>query len=218
MLKVKVCGMREPQNIEEAAALGPDFMGFIFHEQSPRFVGLKLNTAQLRHFDSRIKKVGVFVDHELEYIVDKKDAYFLDAVQLHGGETPEFCRQLQQRVPGLMIIKAFGVDPSFDFAQTDAYEPYAALFLFDAKTERHGGAGEPFDWSLLRGYRGRTEFLVGGGVGPEHIGTLRRLAGEYKPFIGVDLNSRVEVRPGLKSISRLKSAIAAAREKEPRPA
>ena len=211
MLKVKICGMRDPQNIDDVARLEPDYMGFIFWEGSPRFVGLKLSTVQLQNFDSRIKKVGVFVDQSIEYILDKKDAYFLDAVQLHGGETPEFCRELSSRVPGLPLVKAFGVAPGFDFKELEAYEPYCAWFLFDAKTPQHGGSGVSFDWSILADYQGYNQFFVSGGIGRDNIrGLMAAMAGHDK-FMGIDLNSGVEVRPGFKSISLVREVISEVR-------
>ena len=212
MLKVKICGLRDPQNIEEIASLVPDFMGFIFYERSPRYVGLKLNTVQLQHFDSRIKKVGVFVNQTVEFILDKKDAYFLDAVQLHGEESPDLCRELCARVPGLPLIKAFGIRTGFDFNQTAAYEPFCTWFLFDTASFELGGSGVPFDWSLLSGYRGHNPFLVGGGLGRDNVrGLLAAMRGHDK-FVGVDINSKVEVRPGLKSISLVKDVLAEVRK------
>ncbi|NLF25673.1 MAG: phosphoribosylanthranilate isomerase [Deltaproteobacteria bacterium] len=212
MLKIKVCGLRDPQNIDDISRLQPDFVGFIFYEASPRFVGLRLNTAQLRNFDARVKKVGVFVNQSIEYIIDKKDVYFLDVVQLHGDEGPEFCRDLSREVPDLPVIKAFGVGPGFDLSELSAYESYCSWFLFDTQSAGFGGSGEAFDWDILKSYQGNNPFFVSGGMGRENIREVLGCLRGCEKFYGVDFNSKVEVRPGLKSISLVQEVMAEVRK------
>jgi len=200
-VKVKICGMRDPQNIDDVARLGPDYLGFIFSPASPRFVGTRLNTMQMRHFDSAIRKVGVFVDQPVDEIVRQKDAYFLNMIQLHGGESPEFCRELRAAVPGIEIIKAFAVHAGFDLASSAPYEPYCALFLFDTQSAVPGGSGASFDWSLLTGYRGQLDYLLSGGVGRSNFKQALAWVRGHERAAGLDLNSRIETAPGVKSLA-----------------
>ena len=200
-IQVKVCGLRDPQNIDEIARLGPDLMGFIFWPDSPRFVGTRLSTLQMRNFDSAVRKVGVFVNQPIEEIVREKDAYFLNAVQLHGDEAPEFCRDLRAAVPGIEIIKAFGVGEGFDFSVTAAYEPYCSLFLFDTQSAGRGGAGNAFDWALLEGYQGQLEYLLSGGIGRGNLREALAWVRSHPRAAGIDLNSKIETSPGVKSLA-----------------
>ncbi len=200
-LKIKICGLREAQNIEEIAALKPDYMGFIFYEKSPRFAGARLNMLQLRNFDSAVRKVGVFVDQSVEEIVRRKDEYFLDVVQLHGHETPETCRELRAAVPGMDLIKAFHVKPDFDFSETAAYAPHCRLFLFDTACSGFGGSGLAFDWSLLERYGGETPFLLSGGIGRTTVREAVKLLQQHPRGAGIDVNSGVETAPGVKSLA-----------------
>src|SRR3989338_8564466 len=101
---LKVCGLKDPENIKQVATLKPDYMGFIFYPESKRFVGDDFVMPTISH---EIKKVGVFVNANSSYIIDKVDEYKLDLIQLHGDEKPEFCEVLNHIVP---VIKAFGVD------------------------------------------------------------------------------------------------------------
>ena len=119
MLKTKVCGMKFPENIEQIALLNPDFLGFIFYEKSKRFVGEDFNIDFLKIIPKNISKTGVFVNADFEYILQKKEKYQLDYIQLHGDESAEFCCELKNE--NCKIIKAFGVNENFDFSVTDKY-------------------------------------------------------------------------------------------------
>ena len=110
-MKIKICGLRHPNNIAEITALHPDYIGLIFHEKSPRFVG----NAPLEIPAGKTKKVGVFVNETAGQILETARGWGLDAVQLHGSESPELCGEM--KAAGLMVIKAFSVDADFEFAQ-----------------------------------------------------------------------------------------------------
>ncbi|RMG85969.1 MAG: phosphoribosylanthranilate isomerase, partial [Bacteroidetes bacterium] len=135
---IKVCGMREPENIRAVAALPVDWMGFIFYEKSPRFVRRK---PDVDFGTARPKRVGVFVNEKIPTVLARVSEYDLDAVQLHGDESPEYCASLRKVWPQIQIVKVFSVGPGFDFAQTALFEGVCDWFLFDTKGENRGGNG-----------------------------------------------------------------------------
>jgi phosphoribosylanthranilate isomerase len=203
-MKIKVCGMRELTNIQELVALKPDFIGFIFYDKSPRYVGEDLDETTVRQIPSSIKKVGVFVNSSPDYIVNMAKKYDLQYVQLHGNELPDICRVLRQK--GMNIIKAFAVDSTFNFAMLNNYKSYCDLFLFDTKGSQPGGNGEPFDWSILRKYDQEKPFLLSGGIALDNIDQLLELAASMRIY-GIDINSRFEIEPGLKDIVQVQKLI-----------
>ena len=147
-MKLKICGMKHDDNITAIAGLHPDYLGFIFYEPSPRSFS---KTIPL--LDSTIKKVGVFVNATIDYVIDQCSQYQLNAVQLHGNETPEYCQQLKKQLQSTVeIIKVFSIKNSFDFAELTPYEAYCNYFLFDTKGPLPGGNGYTFDWSVLANY------------------------------------------------------------------
>ena len=194
---VKVCGMRDAENIREVEALGIDLMGFIFWPKSGRYV-----SERPAYLPTNCKRVGVFVDEDIETVKRIADDYALDYIQLHGHESPEYCAQLK----GLKLIKAFNIATTEDFKQTEPYTGIVDYFLFDTKGKSVGGNGEKFDWSVLSAYDGNTPFLLSGGIGPDDAEVL---TSHFSPLtskkcVGIDLNSRFEIAPGLKDINKLK--------------
>ena len=199
-MKLKICGMKYPDNLEEIATLKPDYLGFIFYEKSPRYMADALSPEIVRSLPSSIKRVGVFVNATTEDIRDKAERYGLHAVQLHGQEPPEQCQEL--RSYGYTVIKVFSLGhDSFDFAQLTPYQPQVDFFLFDTKGKQPGGNGQTFDWCLLQDYPLETPFFLSGGIGTEEVASLRQLS---FPFLyGVDVNSRFETEPGRKDVAAL---------------
>ena len=193
---IKVCGMREAENIREVEALGIDWLGMIFWPKSSRFV-----SQRPEYLPNQVKRVGVFVDEEAGRVMETADEYGLDLIQLHGHESPEYISMLK----GHRIIKAFNIAIPSDFRDTTPYEGLADYFLFDTKGKQVGGNGEKFDWSVLSSYQGRTPFLLSGGIGPEDVEQVRAI--NHPKCIGIDLNSRFEIAPGLKDVSKLKEFI-----------
>ena len=124
-MRLKVCGMRETENIRQLLALQPDYMGFIFYEKSSRFVGDELDEDLLKSFPFTTRKVGVFVNATAAYILEMYKKYELDYVQLHGEELPDFCKNLKHT--GVNIIKAFSVDKDFYLGKLQNYKPYCDL-------------------------------------------------------------------------------------------
>ncbi len=200
-MKLKVCGMK--YNPGEVAALQPDYLGFIFWEKSPRsFDG------EIPKLPPGIKKVGVFVNASLDEVVAKIKEYHLQAVQLHGSESPEFCKELKQynfQEP-IQIIKVFSIKDDFNFDELKPYESVCDYYLFDTKGKLPGGNGYTFDWKVLKGYPSIKPYFLSGGIGLEEIESLREFMKrpEAKYCHTIDVNSRFELEPGLKNIQKLK--------------
>jgi phosphoribosylanthranilate isomerase len=195
-MKLKVCGMREPDNIAALSALQPDYMGFIFWAPSSRYVS---ETTPV--LDKSIKKTGVFVDASVDYIQSSISTHQLQAVQLHGEETPSYCQLVQGF--GVEVIKAFSVKDVFDFSMLEAYENSCDFFLFDTKGALPGGNGYTFDWSLLKEYPSQKPFFLSGGIGLENTQEIKELLNTDLPLYAIDVNSKFEVAPGLKKIEEL---------------
>ena len=166
---IKVCGMRDDDNIRALRNLNPDFIGLIFYSKSSRFVGDKPTAAQKESFGHSLK-VGVFVNSETNYIQQKILDFGLDMVQLHGSESPALCWELRQA--GIPVIKAFAIETEADLQTTIAYEGCCNYYLFDTKCAGYGGSGKRFDWSVLSAYKGETPFLLSGGINPDSLGDL----------------------------------------------
>ena len=196
-LVIKVCGMREADNIHEVEALGVDWLGLIFWPKSSRYV-----SEHPDYLPQHAKRVGVFVDEALDTVKKKADAYVLDLIQLHGSESPDYIRALKA---SCSIIKAFSIATADDLEQTKDYEGLADYFLFDTKGPSVGGNGVQFNWDVLKDYHGQTPFLLSGGIGPDDAERIQ--AFHHPQCIGIDLNSRFELSPGLKDINKLKQFI-----------
>ena len=189
--------MREAENIREVEALGIDMMGFIFWPKSSRYVSERPD-----YLPKHVKRVGVFVNEAPEQVKRQAADYRLDYIQLHGQESPEQISHLSPLTSHLSIIKAFNIATAEDLLQTQPYEGVADLFLFDTKGKSVGGNGEKFDWDVLDAYHGSTPFLLSGGIGPDDAERVN--AFHHPKCIGIDLNSRFELSPGLKDINKLK--------------
>ncbi|MGF7077407.1 bifunctional phosphoribosylanthranilate isomerase/tryptophan synthase subunit beta [Mucilaginibacter sp. 3215] len=199
-MKIKVCGLKHPENINAVVALQPDYAGFIFYGKSPRYMA-NLAADALPTIPASIQKTGVFVNESAENIDRLIVEYGFNAIQLHGDESPEFCAAFKGRVT---VIKAFGINEDFDFEQLKDYANNVDLFLFDTKTKEYGGSGKTFDWAILDQYKLDIPFFLSGGVGLENIKEVKNIT--HPQFYGVDLNSRFENEPGLKNIEKLKEA------------
>ena len=196
---IKVCGLRD--NFQEVAALKPDFAGMIFYEKSPRFVG-KNDSEILKQKILGVKKVGVFVNASENYIFDSVLKYNLDFVQLHGGETVDFCEKIRQKVP---VIKAFGILSEEDLVAAQNYAQTVDYLLFDTKTKGYGGSGQKFDWKMLGNIVFKKKFFLSGGISLEDLAEIKAL--KINDLAGVDLNSRFELSPAKKDIEILQQAI-----------
>ena len=198
-IAIKVCGMRDPENILQVVSLGPQYLGFIFYPNSPRYVG---NDFELpRNLPSSFKKVGVFVNESNDVILSKAEKIGFEFVQLHGNESVEQSSDL--KASGLKIIKVFSVDDAFKFEVTQAYKNVVDYFLFDTKGKLYGGNARTFDWNVLRKYDQEVPFFLSGGLSPENVGDLGDI--RSMNLHALDLNSGVELSPGLKSLEKIKA-------------
>ena len=194
--------MRNAENIREVEALGIDMMGFIFYPKSSRYV-----CERPTFLPQKCKRVGVFVNEDVENIKKIADDYALDFIQLHGHESTDFISSLRSLCgDSIAIIKAFNIATKEDLEKTAPYAGLVDYFLFDTKGPSAGGNGEKFDWSILDAYNGDTPFLLSGGIGPDDAATLNsQLSTLNSHCIGIDLNSRFEIEPGIKDIIKLKT-------------
>ena len=199
---IKVCGMRDADNIREIERIGIDLMGFICWERSPRFVG------EVPSYLPKCPRVGVFVNPTLDYVLERCKAFGFSYIQLHGNESPDFCQEVRQQT-GLKIIKAISIENPTGAMEASplrgglvgSYEGIADLFLFDTKCKTIGGSGQQFDWDILQSYKGDTPFLLSGGIGPEDAERLKHW--HHPKCIGIDINSRFETAPGIKDVAAL---------------
>lgn len=228
-IAVKVCGMRDADNIRAVSELDIDMMGFIFWPRSPRFVRMISSSAgiipdysaerlktQIGKVDDAaaalrgIKRVGVFVDDMPQNIVTRTYNYSLDYIQLHGDEPRETCENIRATIdpdihPGIRIIKAISISDPRDLDRCRDYAGVVDLFLFDTRCSTVGGSGMPFDWHILDAYDGDIPFLLSGGIGPESAARVKAFS--HPRFVGVDLNSRFETSPGVKDVALLRTFI-----------
>ena len=198
-MKIKVCGMKDPENMQALSKLPVDIMGLIFYEKSPRYVDER-DADAINALSLTIPKAGVFVNASFDVIFDKMERFRLQFVQLHGKESPDFCRALRKQ--GIPIIKTFQIRTIEDWKICRLYEDCCDYFLFDTPTSKYGGSGNKFDWELLSAYSGSTPFFLSGGIAPEDAGIIKQL--EFPQLFAVDLNSRFETAPGIKDIDSIR--------------
>ena len=197
--------MRDPENICAIEALGVDWMGFIFWPKSSRYV-----SERPAYLPTRVKRVGVFVDDDIQNIKQKVEDFRLDIIQLHGQESLDYVHQLTSVCgDSIATIKAFNIATTADLEQTNAYNGIVDYFLFDTKAQLVGGNGTKFDWSILSAYDGNTPYILSGGIGPDDAERIRDWfsAGSNSAAakcIGIDLNSRFELAPALKDTDALR--------------
>tara|TARA_Y100000768_G_scaffold314431_1_gene249305 strand:- start:3963 stop:4571 length:609 start_codon:yes stop_codon:yes gene_type:complete len=191
---VKVCGLKEIKNINQLNEIDIDLMGFIFYNKSSRFIKQEINISNLTK-----KKVGVFVNESLENIKKKIKEYDLNYVQLHGDETPKFSKKLMNYCK---VIKVFRISENFDFNSTNQYTDCCDLFLFDTFSKKFGGSGKKFDWNKIKSFNNK-KFLLSGGIDIDSIDEIKGVKNENEFFLGIDINSKFEIYPGLKDIKKV---------------
>jgi phosphoribosylanthranilate isomerase len=198
-LKIKICGMKQAANIAAVAELQPDYLGFIFYNQSPRYIN-EVSAELIKYIPHDIKTVGVFVDEELEVVKSLITKHRLKVVQLHGKENTVYCEALKET--GVEVIKAFGIGENFDFSTLTAYLPIVDYFLFDTQTHAHGGSGKVFDWKLLENYQLDKPYFLSGGIDLEHSELIKSINDNC--LYAIDINSKFEIEPGLKDVEKIK--------------
>lgn len=189
--------MKYETNIKEISSLLPDYMGFIFYEKSLRYVdGL------IPKIPPQISKVGVFVNQSEKFVTHKSHELHLDYVQLHGNETPEFCKNIMTESIG--VIKSFSIGNKFDFSILNSYESSCDYFLFDTLGTQPGGTGRKFNWSLLLDYPHEKFFFLSGGINSDSIAEIKILLDNRLPIHAIDINSKFELLPGKKDFEKVK--------------
>ncbi len=198
--------MKYEKNISKVAQLQPDYLGFIFYENSSRFFN-----GTIPQLPESIKKIGVFVNASIDDIFEKVAAYNLQAVQLHGDESPEFCSKLKRHYEesnddSIEIIKVFTIKNRFDFSVLQLYESVCDYYLFDTKGKLPGGNGYTFNWEILKNYPSIKPYFLSGGIGLDEIKMIKELLQkpESQYCYAIDVNSKFEIEPGLKDVEKLK--------------
>jgi len=202
-MKLKVCGMTDVDQIRSLAKLGVDFAGMIFYKKSPRYVEGKILPSELQVISDRIKLTGVFVDEDLNFIKLKIKEYHLKAVQLCGSETPELCRELKEYAEVIKVVHVGSGEITQE--QISNYAGETDFFLFDTQSEKYGGTGKKFDWNSLSATEISRPFFLSGGISIDDVGSINSFA--HDNFIGIDINSRFEIGPGIKDINQIKNFI-----------
>ena len=223
-MKLKVCGMKYVDNIQQVAELQPDYLGFIFYEKSKRnFEGI------IPEFSNSIKKTGVFVNEYIEIVISLVEEYRLDAIQLHGDESVEYIVNLKKQLAEnralfieenktikkkknqhyiskneVEVIKVFGIKDEFNFDVLKPYLEVVDYFLFDTKGKERGGNGTKFDWSVLEKYPFEKPFFLSGGIGLKDVDEVQKIMKSNLPIYALDINSKFESKPGVKKIEELK--------------
>ena len=201
-MKLKVCGITQLDQLQQLDDIGVDYAGLIFYRQSSRYMMHKLKSDDVRSLDLTLEKIGVFVNASVEDIQTQVELYGLDIVQLHGDETPAFCKHISQTVS---VIKAFRItkynDQNIDW-MIKPYEEFCDYYLFDTNRKgAYGGTGEKFDWKILNNNKINKQFFLSGGIGPSDIEKVKDF---YHPFFyGVDVNSKVEIEDGVKDLQAI---------------
>jgi phosphoribosylanthranilate isomerase len=202
-LKIKICGMKEPSNLEKVCALGPDMVGYIFFRGSRRFVGDEPDPALFTIPGPAISRVGVFVNEPALSLQRIAGSGRIDLVQLHGDESPGYCKMLVNE--GLHVIKAMDPSSAGDRELLRAYYGVVHYFLFDTPVEGYGGSSRKFNWDTLEAYNMPVPFLLSGGIGPGDGPAIKTL--DQLWLSGVDVNSRFETSPGMKDPALLEAFI-----------
>ncbi|MCM1450069.1 MAG: phosphoribosylanthranilate isomerase [Clostridiales bacterium] len=198
-MKVKICGMREPYNISQVMALRPDFMGFIFYAPSPRYCGRLSRETVVGLNKARIEPVAVTVNLDMDALLVLNEEHGFTTFQLHGEESPLMCSRL--KALGFKVIKAISVNNEESLREAHKFVGLVDYILLDTSTPSKGGSGKKFDWNILSAYDIPQPFLLSGGIGEDDAHKV--LAIDNPHFVGVDLNSRFEVSPGLKNVDSL---------------
>jgi len=198
-LQLKVCGMRNPGNIQDLVESQPHFIGLIFYKKSSRYVLLEENRDTIKAIPPAIKRVGVFVNEPLENLFQLVNDYGLDYVQLHGGESREYCSQVKQK--GIQVIKVFSIENQLPIEKLGEFEDLVSYFLFDTKTPLYGGSGQVFNWEILADYPSKVPYFLSGGIGVDELNNI--LLDKYPGLAVIDVNSKIEIKPGFKDIDKV---------------
>ncbi|MDP3556620.1 MAG: phosphoribosylanthranilate isomerase [Bacteroidota bacterium] len=199
---IKVCGLNNRDNIFAISKMEINLMGFIFYKNSPRYFNNALSFDEARQIPKHIKKVGVFVNEPIYSVFNSIAHYDLDFVQLHGEESIDYCRDLLSSVK---IIKTISIKDKNSILKIQNYSDVCDYFLFDTSTPNYGGSGQAFNWHLLSDTIINKPFFISGGVSLDNVSELKNLS--IKNLIGLDVNSKFEINPGLKDLEKIQQLL-----------
>jgi phosphoribosylanthranilate isomerase len=198
-MKLKVCGMTSFEQLQKLDQLGVDFAGLIFYKNSKRFVGNKLSDQKSEIRNLKIKKIGVFVNAEIDTLKKEVNEYGLTYVQLHGDESAEFCREVKDFVD---VIKVIRISEQTDLEkELTVFEEACDYLLFDTDSKQYGGTGKQFNWNRLIQSDVKKPFFLSGGIGLEDIDKIKNF--HHPMFFAIDVNSRLESEPGIKNMEKV---------------
>lgn len=208
-MRIKVCGNTQLDQVVALDEMGVEFAGFIFYHKSPRYVIDKINPGQMKKARLKINKVGVFVNASYEEVMAQVDLYGLHMVQLHGDESPWFCEKISQQVPTIKVFRIKEGD-NIEWKIKD-FGNVSDLYLFDTDWSGYGGSGKKFDWKILERAQINKPFLLSGGIGIEDVELVKNFAaGSHNAEIfAIDVNSKVELNPGIKDMGKVRSFVEA---------
>lgn len=203
-MELKVCGITQLEQLLALQEIGVDYAGLIFYGGSPRFIGVhNLDESILNENEITIKRIGVFVNAKDDEILKAVDDWKLEMVQLHGEESPVFCEKISNHVK---TIKAFRVKEEESLAYKVApYENAVEYYLFDAMGKQYGGTGNKFDWTVIGEANIQKPYFLSGGLGPDDVSDIQVFAEANSNCFAIDVNSRFEVKPGVKNIEIVKT-------------
>lgn len=203
MTKVKICGLKDAENLEVACASGVNYVGFVFYPKSARHINFDTARFLIKLVPSSVQSVGLFVDPDDVLLTESLKAAPFDIIQLHGAETPQRVKEIKE-LTERPVMKALRVSDKNDVALAESYEPTADWLLFDTKVKgQHGGTGQSFDWSLLQGKTFKKPWMLSGGLNATNVKQALSL---LKPD-AIDVSSGVETAPGLKNPAKIREFI-----------
>jgi phosphoribosylanthranilate isomerase len=205
-MRVKVCGMTQPDQVEALADLGVTFAGFIFYPKSPRYVFKHMTITQIKKVNN-INKVGVFVNSTIEEVLHLVDECRLSMVQLHGDESPKYCEKIADYVS---VVKAFRLSDNDSVEwMIRPYMDVCDMFMFDTMGVGYGGTGKKFDWSVLKNSTIGKPFFLSGGIEPGDEENLKTFEEEpvARALFAIDINSKFELSPGVKDMEKIKGFV-----------
>lgn len=198
-MNIKVCGITQLKQLQQLDGLDIAFAGLIFHKDSPRYIGDKINRKELKTTDFDLKKVGVFVNASYDEIMEAVDDYGLDVVQLHGDESPDLCEDLSEETE---VIKSFSINDKTVIDELIAdFDEVCDYYLFDAAGDQYGGNGVQFDWKLITDSKIEKPFFLSGGIGLQDVDKVKQF--KHPDYYGVDINSKFEKAPGIKDMAMI---------------
>jgi phosphoribosylanthranilate isomerase len=204
-MQFKVCGITNIEQAEDITRQGVHYIGFIFYPSSKRYALSSLRLEDIAAFKpATTKKVGVFVNENIENVLDTAGKAGLDMIQLHGEEDASYCAAIQEAFP---VIKVFRV--SKDLPNFAAFENVAIYYLFDTDGALYGGTGQHFNWEIIKKIRFNKPFFLSGGIGMNDVQRIQVLkaATAGQDLMALDMNSKFELSPGIKNIELIKTFI-----------